>query len=442
MNNTLPLHKTVLNTVKYKRERLLSGKLNCIPFDLAGFEDELPGVEQSQYVIVTANQKVGKTKLSDFLYLYTPFLYAFEHRNDPLKAIKVKIKYFSLEMSREKKMMQVMCFLLFKLSNRKIRVSLKGLNGTFKDRILDQEIIDLLESPLFEEYFNYFEEIVEIIDNIRNPFGIFNYMKTEAQKLGHYEEKTIDWEDTITKQITKKVVKGKFIKDDPDEYFIGIIDHYSLLQPEKGQTTNREAIIKFSSEYALELRDKLYCTIVAVQQQAAAQESVENKKWDKLLPSADGLGEAKITARDVDALIGLFSPWRNSLSSFHDYNITEWKDNIRFLLVINNREGAGSSICPLLFDGATDTFMVLPHPNSKQMPFYKRILSRINNKNYITEQIYENLEVIKTTLLEEMFENGSAFYMNENKNSKKLTKLTKNIKYYVKNFSTWKNWIR
>ena len=74
MDNNTPYYKNVISTIKYKRERLLDGKLNCIPFELEGFEEELPGIEQAQYVIITANQKVGKTKLTDFLYLYKPFL--------------------------------------------------------------------------------------------------------------------------------------------------------------------------------------------------------------------------------------------------------------------------------------------------------------------------------------------------------------------------------
>lgn len=43
-----------------RRERSLSGKLNCIPFKLPRFSNELPGIEQGTYSIVTANSKVGR----------------------------------------------------------------------------------------------------------------------------------------------------------------------------------------------------------------------------------------------------------------------------------------------------------------------------------------------------------------------------------------------
>lgn len=427
--NEIPFYKNVISTIKYRRNRLLENKLNCIPFELSGFEEELPGIEQAQYVIITANQKVGKTKLCDFLYLYTPFLFSLKHPEIP-----IKIKYFSLELSKEKKLMQIMCFLLFMLSGKKIRVSLKGLNGIFKDRIVDEEVIKWLDSDIFTKYMNHFDNMVEIIDNIRNPFGIFNYMKQEVLRTGHFEDKMMDWEDPETKLISQRLVKGKFIKDDPESYFIGIIDHYSLLQPEKSQSTTREAVIKFSSEYALELRDKFYCTIAAVQQQAAAQESVENKKWDKLMPSADGLGDVKITSRDVDALIGLFSPYRHSIQTFAGYDITYWKDNIRFLSVINNREGSASSMCPLLFDGATDTFMVLPENNSVNMVKYTKLLNRIRNPKYVVD-FQEDIDLddyLKTPVL----------FIGKKYKLPKTNKLLKNIRYHVKNISFSKNWFR
>lgn len=43
-----------------RRKRSLSGKPNCIPFGLPRFEEEVPGIEQGNYYIITANSKVGR----------------------------------------------------------------------------------------------------------------------------------------------------------------------------------------------------------------------------------------------------------------------------------------------------------------------------------------------------------------------------------------------
>lgn len=57
-NNTL--YDRVLKTIQDRRERLLTGKINCIPWGLPRFENEIPGIEQGKYYLITANSKVGK----------------------------------------------------------------------------------------------------------------------------------------------------------------------------------------------------------------------------------------------------------------------------------------------------------------------------------------------------------------------------------------------
>lgn len=167
-------------------------------------------------------------------------------------------------------------------------------------------------------------------------------------------------------------------------YNIVIVDHLSLLATESNQKETRDAMIKFSSEYALELRDKYKCTVVMVQQQAAAQESVENKKADMLLPSMNGLGDAKLTARDANLILGLFSPYRFEMSNYRGFDITYWENNIRFLTIIANREG-GNGMCPLFFDGATNTFeKIISHPDAAIKEFEEKI-NRVRDERYIVK---------------------------------------------------------
>lgn len=149
------------------------------------------------------------------------------------------------------------------------------------------------------------------------------------------------------------------------------------------------------------------------------QESVENKKADMLIPSLNGLGEAKVTARDANIVIGLFSPYRYQMPKFLDYDITYWQDNIRFLNIIANREGGGGSICPLFFDGATNTFMVLPGPK-EDLSKYKSLVARVRMNTYMlkTNQV---LHIIGTKLIK----NKITF----------LTKIKLKLKHYVKNLS-------
>ena len=66
-------------------------------------------------------------------------------------------------------------------------------------------------------------------------------------------------------------------------------------------------------------------------------------------------------------VLGLFSPYKYGLTTYENYDITRFKNNIRFLLVIEDRDnGAGGQVCPLLFDGEVSSFNELPLPDNKR----------------------------------------------------------------------------
>ena len=54
------LYNRVFDNIVERRDRILSGKINCIPWGLPRFEEECPGIEQGKYYSITANAKVGK----------------------------------------------------------------------------------------------------------------------------------------------------------------------------------------------------------------------------------------------------------------------------------------------------------------------------------------------------------------------------------------------
>jgi len=56
----MSLYDRVLGKITEQRERLLSGKINCIPWGLPRFEEQCPGIQQGNYYLLTANSKVGK----------------------------------------------------------------------------------------------------------------------------------------------------------------------------------------------------------------------------------------------------------------------------------------------------------------------------------------------------------------------------------------------
>ena len=359
-----------LSTIEKKRLRRLDGKINCVPWGLPRFENQLPGIEKGKYYLFTANSKVGKTQITDWLCLYNTV----QQIIDKNLNIKLKIFYFTLEMSKEEKMLSAFANILY--IKEGIRLSPTDLKSTKADRVLPQDIIDIIKK--YEPYFNKLQEIVEFIDDIRNPTGIYKLVRNYALANGTIHTRKIE------------IKPGQFIEvedyyepNDEEEYVMIIIDHISLIDTEVvngKQLSLAESMVHLSSNYLIKLRNRFNYIPIVVQQQAAAQESVENKKANKLKPTLDGLGDSKLIGRDANVILGLFSPFRHEIQEYYGYDVTKFKDNIRFLEIIGGREGGTGAICPLYFDGAVNYFKELPKPDDKEgIDAVYKFLDKIKN---------------------------------------------------------------
>jgi len=356
----MTLFERVVTNLEERRERVLSGKINCIPCPFHRFREEWSGIEQGKYYGITAQQKVGKTKFANYLFLYHPLIYAFNNQDK----IRVKFFYFSLEMSEEDLYQQFICHLLYILSRGKYRFSPKELKSTNAGNPISEEILEIIKSDEYRQYFDFFDEHVKIITSITHATGIFKFMQQYAKISGTQHKKTIDFVNNETGEVTPKEVDSHYVPYDPDEYVFCIVDHISLIQPEAGMTL-KASMEKLSSTYFVQLRNKYRFIPVVIQQQAIAGESLENVKMNKLKPSVADLGEAKTLSRDYNVLFGLFSPFRHEMHEYLGYPIDEFRDNIRFAEIVIAREGGGGMTCPLYFDGSVDFFKELPRPQNR-----------------------------------------------------------------------------
>lgn len=330
-----------------------NGDYTCIPWlKLKRLSDVIPGVEKKKIYMVTASSKVGKSKLTDLLFVYEPlnFLKTYKPKN-----IKIKIFYFSLEQSKEEKIQELLSNRIFEHTGQLISPS--KMESMFNNYILDDATAKKLDD--LDQEFADFESIVEYIDDIRNPFGIYKYMRDFFHKNGkvHTKKITIDGKP--------EDVFDYYEPNDPDLYTIIITDHLSILTPEKDSSLH-QSMTKFSSDYCIKLRNNYGATIVNVQQQAADQEKQQYNQItgqtniDKLKPSPDGLGDNKLTARDANLLIGLFAPRRYGVKSYNGYDLERMQDNYRELSVLLNRNGSASVTTDLYFNGAVNYFDELP----------------------------------------------------------------------------------
>lgn len=379
----MSIFKNVKKEIKKNKQIRLDGGYTCIPYVLLPkLGKVVPGIEQEKYYLVTANSKVGKTKLADFLFVYNPYEFVTKYQSD----IKVKIFYFSLEVSKEEKISQYYSYRLYKDHN--IIISPEKLKSRFEDYILEDQIEKLIDG--YDEEMEKFESIVTFIDNTKNPYGIYKYVRNYALNNGkHYDSagNLIPKEDLLSDNTTVRDKANlsihRYEPNDPNEYVIIVVDHLSLLHPEKGADL-WNTIFSFSSKYCLAMRDRWRYIPVVIQQQAADQEKQQfTFKGDsivaKLRPSPDGLADCKLTQRDVNVMFGLFAPHRYKIENYEGYDIDKLGDNYREFLVMLNRSGSGFTNIDLYFNGATNFFKELPLPKEIKEEHYKAI-QEINKK--------------------------------------------------------------
>ena len=396
--NSLSSTDEVIDNLRKRRENVLSGGVNCIPLPFKRFRSELPGIEQGQYVVVSANQKTGKSNYADFVYVFKAFDYAFEN---PTKC-SVHILYFSLEEATQKIVERYMCYLLYHLDG--IRISPTDLRSTSSDYPVPEEILEKLNSEPYQERLRFFEECVQFETEDTNPTGILRVCEAYAKKVGKYTSHKIPSKGNSFKEVE---VFDSYVDNDPNHYKIVIIDHIGLVDREQGFRT-KDAIDKMSEYFVKYLRNRFHYTCVAIQQQASDTEGLDAIKQKKMTPSSAGLADSKYTARDADLVLGLFDPSRFGLPTWLGYKIqdadgTGLRNYGRFLYVLANRNGEMGGICPLFFDGAVCDFEELPKPDNinELTKFYNKAQ---NIRSYRQQKKLSSLALF--SFIKKLFSNG------------------------------------
>ena len=351
----ISLRERVVQNLNKRRQRILEGQLNCIPSPFQRFSNDFIGIEQSCYYTITSFTKGGKSQFTSYTFIYKPLMFCYLSQAD----IDLKILYFPLEETPERIMQRFISWLLFDFSKGKIRISPRDLRSTTS--AVSKDILEVIESPEIQDILKYFEEHIIFPEESGNPTGIYKYCKSYAEKNGTVYTKPIKYKNEFG-IVEEKQVFDRYEQNNPNEYRLVIVDTINLIDTEKGMNL-KQSMDKLSEYCAKYLRNRYHYSPVIIQQQAFEQEGNEAFKLGRVRPSVAGLGDTKYTSRDSNVVLGLFSPFRFALKDYEGYDISKFKDNIRFLEMIVNRDGEMGGLCPLFFDGAICRFDELPKPN-------------------------------------------------------------------------------
>lgn len=370
----MTLIQRVLLNLKERRERVLSGGINCIPSPFKTFRRDFPGVEQGKYYLVSAASKGGKSQLTNYMFLYTPIIYAYHHPQQ----LRVQIFYFPLEETPEKITMRFMCYLLYTLSQGKIRLSSIQLGSIDRDNVVDEDILEMLNSLEYRSILDFYEEHVHFITE-RNPTGMWKTVNHYAMEAGSIHRKKVEIENKETGVRQEREVFDYYEPKDPDEYVIIIWDHAGLTGLERGMNL-KESIDKLS-EYFMILRNHYNYTPVLIQQQNSDTISLDAFKANRITPTLNGLADTKTPGKDCSMMLGITNPFAFEIPEYHHYNIARLKGYARFLSLPLNREGESNGMLALYFDGATNFFSTLPSFNNQMAlnKVYKLVETNMGN---------------------------------------------------------------
>ena len=348
----MSLKERVLNGIKERRDNVLEGKFNCIPSPFIRFRNDFPGVEHACYYTVTSATKMGKSQFTSYTFIYNSLFFAYEHKDK----IRIKVFMFPLEETPERIFQRFISHLLF--VKYKVRIAPKDLRSTLT--AVPEEVLKYISREEFQDMLDFFEESVMFFDTA-NPTGVYKACRDYAEQHGTTYTRPFKKKDEFGNERTYQAF-DYYVPDDKDEYRIVILDTINLIETERSLSI-KQSIDKMSEYFTKELRNKYGFTIVVIQQQSIESENNDAVKLNRVRPSIANLGDSKYCSRDSEITLGLFSPAKFGMEMYLGYDIRKFKDNIRFLEVITNRNGEMGGIIALFFDGATCSFSELPPPN-------------------------------------------------------------------------------
>jgi hypothetical protein len=340
-----------------------SGKLLAIPFwRMPALSTVLPGIRKGMYNIISSGTKEAKSQLTDFMFVLQPLEYLMDN---PECGMDIKILYFSLEMSKEDKLIQFMSYRL--LTEHGIIISPSNLLSVFKGYTIDEHILGILKSDKFRKFFDFLESRVEIYDDIKSPTSIMIKAEGYARANGEVVYDIVKWDDGSEHRIIKD-----YAPNNPNQIVEVIIDHATLLS-EKGKTLY-ECIKTLSSEYLIKLKNKYKYSTCLIQQQNADSSTQQftnrgDTILDKVKPSREGLAGCKDSAQDCTLMLGIFSPYKYKETQYEGWDLTQLRDYHRELSILLNRNGRSNITQQLFFNGACSFFKELPYqptPDKRQ----------------------------------------------------------------------------
>lgn len=335
----MSMEKILFDEVLYHIQRGQLGLNKGLPHGYPRLESVIPDLQQSTYYLLGAEPSVGKTAYVDNTFLYNPFEYIL---NNPDTDFKLKIFYFSFEISKIRKIIKGVSRRVYLKHGIETDVNLILSKG--KNRI-GNDLYEIVKKE--RDYFDQLEDVLEIYDVAKHPTAINKILQDYYRANG--------------KVIKDDKGQSKYIPNNPNEYVFAIIDHYGLTKSEMG-LSKKALIDKLSGEYMVNLRNFYGLSPVMISQFNRDISSTDRFKLELVEPKSTDFKETGNTFEDCDICFALFNPYRHKLQEYRGYNILKLKNRMRGLSILKNRDGEADVVLGLKFVGSAGYFEELKLP--------------------------------------------------------------------------------
>ena len=350
--------ETLLKEIEEGRK----GKNHGYSMGLPKLESIVDGVIQNTYSLVFSPSGTGKSSLALYAYIYRPLM---EHLDDD----NFKVFYASLEMSADLLFAKLLGMYIFETYG--VELSPKELLSRRKDFVLSDEQFNIVKESM--DWLKKIEEKVIIYDKGMNAETLYSLLMKDLQTMG-----------TFTESENRKI----YTPNNPNLVYLVVIDHISLLRPNKGRSLKEE--IDLVSSYLVTLRNICKISPLVIMQANRDSAGMERRKQGlnnmRLSDTKDSGGPVQ----DAEIVISIFSPHRERLANYNKYNISILQDKFRAITVLKNRYGEADVEVGVNFFGRCGIWKELPRPD--EIYDYERYTS----PNYILDENVE-AEVLSQT---------------------------------------------
>lgn len=328
------MNKNYINSLFSLIERGRDGKNKGLAMGLPIFEGIVDGVQRATYTCLAGGTGSGKTTFALYAYVYRVLV---DNMALGLDARRIKIIYYSLEMSAEILLAKLLSLHIYEEYGREV---------SYKQIISKQEVVDDELYELIVGCQGWLTEICEdliIYDKALSAEGLYANLRVFSEENGSWVE------DDHSEVYTSK---------DPEELVEIIIDHMGLLRKSKGRTKKEE--MDTASQMLIGFRNKCGYSPLALFQLNRQSSSMDRRNANFQEIQLDDIKDTSGPSEDAEIVIAIFNPHREKLANYKGYNISTLKDKFRALQILKHRLGEADKSVAVNFFGSIGYWRELP----------------------------------------------------------------------------------